>query len=67
MSELARYILRSMDVANGMTDAGFPPDREAALGERAVELGEALLARARERGRSGEPDLPPDSQFTLSG
>ena len=48
-SELARYLLRSLDVANGMSEAGFPPEREAVLGERLVVVGEALQARAQHR------------------
>jgi hypothetical protein len=48
-SEMARYIGRSMDVANGMTDAGFPIEREALLGEQLVALGCALQARAADR------------------
>lgn len=48
-SEMARYILRSLDVANGMTDAGFPAEREALLGKQMVVLGSALQAHATKR------------------
>ena len=48
-SELARYLLRLLDVTNGMSEAGFPPEREAALGERLVVVGKALQTRAQQR------------------
>ena len=48
-SELGRYVLRLLDVTNGLSEAGFSPERETALGDRLVVLGQAVRARARQR------------------
>ncbi|PRY40512.1 hypothetical protein [Umezawaea tangerina] len=56
-SELSRYILRSLDVQNGLSEAGFSAERETALGQQMVSLGEALqLIAERRRQILGSPD-----------
>jgi len=60
-SELSRYILRCLDVQNGLTEAGFSTEREGALGRQMVGLGEALQALAGERRQTADGTASPSA------
>jgi hypothetical protein len=48
-TEMASYIFASTGTDDRWPDEVFPPDREAALGDQMVRMGNALQERARHR------------------
>lgn len=66
-TEMASYIFASIGADERWPDQAFPPDREQALGDQMVALGDALRERAQGRRlsvdlvRPAEPEQAADS------